>query len=330
MISIIIPSFNGETRLHGCLDALRNQSTSREFEVLIVDDGSTDRTGEIAANYANVRVLSQSNQGPAAARNNGANAASGEILLFTDDDCVPSSVWVEEMARPFDDERVSGVRGAYGTMQSAVVARLIQVEYDDRYRRMSRLASVDYIGGYSAGYRRSVFLAAGGFAAVFTRASSEDGDLSYRLADQGHTLLFNPRAVVYHHHPDTLRWYWRRKLKYAYWRMLAFKRTPAKAVSDSHTPQMMKLQSLTLPLLLIGLVMDRLGGWSYFSLALLIGLLFLISVLPLALSAARRDARLALLIPVAFFGRSVAHFIGVVAGGTRFFIWPNIAKMLRP
>ena len=87
--SIIIPTFNGASRIGNCLDSLVKQTAGGNVEILVVDDGSTDNTANVVRGYSSVRLIPQANAGPASARNRGALEAQGKILLFTDDDCVP-------------------------------------------------------------------------------------------------------------------------------------------------------------------------------------------------------------------------------------------------
>ncbi|HMN59432.1 MAG TPA: glycosyltransferase family A protein, partial [Anaerolinea sp.] len=95
---------------------------------IVVDDGSTDATSAVAESRG-VRVISQSNAGPAAARNRGADLATGEILAFTDADCIPTADWLRELVRPFVDPAVVGVKGAYATTEVGLVPRFVQCEY---------------------------------------------------------------------------------------------------------------------------------------------------------------------------------------------------------
>src|SRR5690242_19491312 len=121
--SVIIPAYNAVRTLPATLTALRAQTYPADrLEVIVVDDGSTDATAEVAA-AGGARVLRQANAGPAAARNRGAAAASGDFVLFTDADCEPIPTWVERMVAPFADPAVVGVKGVYRTRQHSPVAR---------------------------------------------------------------------------------------------------------------------------------------------------------------------------------------------------------------
>ncbi|HWO31055.1 MAG TPA: glycosyltransferase, partial [Candidatus Acidoferrum sp.] len=203
-VSIIIPTFNGASRIGNCLDALLNQRVGRDAEILVVNDGSTDNTADVVARYSGVRLITQSNAGPAAARNRGALEARGTIILFTDDDCVPKPEWLAAMTAPFSDPSVVGAKGIYRTRQRSLAARFVQIEYEDKYRRMASLPQIDFIDTYSAGFRRDRFLEMNGYDTSFPVACAEDVELSYRMSTRGWTMKFVPAAIVYHTHPDTL------------------------------------------------------------------------------------------------------------------------------
>ena len=147
-VSIIIPTFNGARRIGNCLDALQDQAAARNAEILVVDDGSTDSIAEVIRRYSQVRLITQTNAGPAAARNRGAAEARGSIILFTDDDCVPTADWLDEMLEPFSDPEIVGAKGVYRTRQKSVAARFVQIEYEDRYNRMAD--SVERVTGRPA------------------------------------------------------------------------------------------------------------------------------------------------------------------------------------
>ena len=311
--SIIIPTFNGGSRIRNCLDSLMKQTASRDVEILVVDDGSTDNTADVIRGYSSVRLISQTNAGPAAARNHGAQQAQGRILLFTDDDCVPMPEWLEAMLGPFNDPEVVGVKGVYRTHQKNLAARFVQIEYEDKYRLMVGLPSIDFIDTYSAGFRRERFLEVAGYDTSFPVACAEDVELSYRMSARGWKMKFVPQAIVYHTHPDTLWRYLKKKYKFAFWRVLAVRKNPSKGVKDSHTPQTMKLQLLLAPALLAGLVFDlTVRPRVPVSGVVLAG--FLLSTLPFALRAIKKDPAVGLLSPVLLAARACAQVLGVGAG----------------
>lgn len=312
-VSIIIPTFNGASRIENCLHALLNQIVEGDVEILVVNDGSTDNTAEVVACYSTVRLITQSNAGPAAARNRGALEARGTIILFTDDDCVPTPEWLAAMTKPFEDPSVVGTKGVYRTRQTSLAARFVQIEYEDKYRRMSNLRQIDFIDTYSAGFRRDRFLEMNGYDTSFPVAGAEDVELSYRMSTRGWTMKFVPAAIVYHTHPDTLWRYLNKKFKFAFWRVLAVRKNPNKALRDSHTPQLMKLQLLFAPALLLAVFCD-LGLHAKAQVSLFVCSAFLVSTLPFAWRAAPKDPIVGLLSPVLLAGRACAQFLGVAAG----------------
>ncbi len=247
LVSVIVPVYNGATTLRACLQALAHQTVPRaSYEVIVVDDGSTDASAAVAAECG-ARVVCQDHAGAAAARNRGACAARGDILLFTDADCEPAPDWIAAMLAPFADPDVAGVKGLYRTRQPALVARFAQAEYEEKYARLASSAEIDFVDTYAAAYRRAVLLQAGGFDTAFPKATVEDQELSYRLAAAGHRLVLAPRAIVHHRHAATPWRYARRKVHLGRWKVQVHARHPARALRDSYTPWTQKAQLVLLP-----------------------------------------------------------------------------------
>ena len=244
--SVIVAAYNAALDLPRCLAALEQQTLSRdEYEIIVVDDGSTDETVAVAT-VRGVRVLCQSHSGPAAARNAGVAVARAPIVVFTDADCEPVIDFLERMLEIFATPAVSGGRGVYRSQQNALVARFVQLEYEERYQRIAHLeaseGTVNALDTSYAAYRRDVFLEAGGFDTRFRGAAGEDHELSYRLAKTGHVLRFSQRAAVYHRHVETLVAYAHRKFRIGYWKAFLTRQHPTYALDDSHTTQSLKFQ----------------------------------------------------------------------------------------
>ena len=308
-----MPAYNTARTLGACLEALLDQSIARsEYEILVVDDGSTDHTQEVAKTYG-VRVLFQSHQGPGAARNLGVSHAKGELVLFTDADCVPIREWIEEMIKPFAEPSVVAAKGAYRTCQKGVLAQFIQAEFEERYALLERARYIDFVDSHSAIFRRQEFLAVGGFDPHFR--ISEDVDLSYRLHERGYRMVFNPKAIVYHCHPETLPAYFLAKLQRAYWRTKSYRQHPGKMLQDSYTPQILKAQ-IGLVLLLgvasLSLLVSPTPALMASTAIILLG--FLLSTLSFSSKVAHRNPVLGLVSPLLLFYRAMALGLGFAAG----------------
>lgn len=310
--SVIVPAYNSINTIKDCLNALTHQSISMEdYEIIVVDDGSTDRTDNIVKKFP-VKYLRQANQGPAAARNHGAREAKGEIILFTDSDCVPASDWIEEMVRPFEKPDIVAVKGAYRTSQSALVARFAQIEFEERFEILKRAKSIDMVDTYSAAYRRDLFWQAGGFDESFPVANNEDTDLSYKLSSAGHRMVFNQNAVVSHlRHPDTLKKYAVQKFWRGYWRMMVYKRFPQKMVKDTYTPLGLKLQILLIFCIMPFVVLSAILNMSLYP-TILLSVFFIMSALPFSLFAMKRDFMIGLISPFCLAIRALSVGSGIL------------------
>jgi glycosyltransferase involved in cell wall biosynthesis len=314
MVSIIIPTYNGAKRIEKCLTTLSQQDYKGEFEIIVVDDGSTDDTQQTIKKFKEVTLIQKKNAGPATARNHGANIAKGEILLFTDDDCVPMPDWISQMVQPFlDNPELVGVKGAYRTHQPELTARFVQLEYEDKYDVMAKHEYIDFIDTYSAGYRRDIFLKYDGFDTSFPVACAEDQELSFRIGRDGHKMKFIPQAIVYHTHPNSVLSYIKKKYKFAFWKMLALKKNPEKLKGDTHTPQMMKVQLLLGPSML-GALAAGLYSPPALTAFYYLTILFFATTIPFAIKSFNKDKCLAPLTPFFLLIRSLPQFVGVMAG----------------
>jgi glycosyltransferase involved in cell wall biosynthesis len=193
VVSVIIPAYNAEATIARVLDALSRQDFDGDREVILVDDGSTDGTVAIAERAGSaVTVLRQRHLGPAAARNLGVRQAGGELLAFTDADCVPTPAWLREGVRAL--ARADLVQGA--------------VRPDPRTPRypFDRTVSVTADRGLyecaSLFVRREVFERVGGFedwlGARIGKQLAEDLWFGWRARRAEATTEFCPEALVHH------------------------------------------------------------------------------------------------------------------------------------
>jgi cellulose synthase/poly-beta-1,6-N-acetylglucosamine synthase-like glycosyltransferase len=221
--------------------------------------------------------------------------------------------WIDAMLKPFEDSEVVGAKGIYRSRQESLAARFVQIEYEDRYHLMAQHETIDFIDTYSAAFRRDRFLEMTGYDTSFPVACAEDIELSYRMSARGWKMKFVPEAIVYHTHPDTFERYLKKKYKFAFWRVLAVRKNPAKGMKDSHTPQTMKLQLLFAPVLLLAIVIDLAARPALPVSAFVVGA-FVLSALPFTLRALKKDPLVGFLSPLLLAARACAQFLGVVGG----------------
>lgn len=325
-VSVVVPARNAATTVAACLQALvAQEGQDAGYEVILVDDGSTDDTREITKKFSSVRLISSDHRGPASARNLGVQSAAGDIVLFTDADCAPAPNWLSAMTAPFvaAQEPVAGAKGVYRTHQHEIMARFVQLEYEEKYERMARAPSIDFIDTYSAAYRRDIFLANGGFDEAFPSASVEDQDFSFRLAEKGYRMVFVPEAWVYHRHVTSVAAYVRRKFRIGYWKVRVQRRHPGKTLKDSHTPTSLKLEVGLVLAGALGLVLTPfLSNAWLLSLASLAALV--LAGIPLLIFIARRDRGVALVAPLLILTRAAA-----LAAGLAFGVFGEIGRSTR-
>ncbi len=199
-ISVIVPAYNAEGTLGECLAGLA-ASTRAPYEIIVVDDASTDRSREIA-NRANVRVIAlDANLGAARAKNRGANVASGDILFFTDSD-----ILVKPDALGILAERLTGANltGVVGVLDGEIpfqdfASRFKNYWMNFTYARLAPEKTVGLFYTSAAAIRREVFAQLGGFDENYHGASLiEDSEFGQRLWQGGARVVIEPRVAVIH------------------------------------------------------------------------------------------------------------------------------------
>jgi len=310
--SVIIAVYNESKNLPLQFNAWQKQ-TDKTFEVIYVDDGSKDNTRELIKNSGH-RLIEQKHDGPAKARNLGATKAKGEIILFTDGDCIPDRNWIKEMKKPFENKNIVGCQGIYKPYQKELIARFTHYEIEDRYDLMSESKYIDFIGTYSAGYRKEIYLKEKGFDTSFKTASGEDPELSFRLAKKGYKMVLNKNAIIYHNgNPTTLKKYLKVKFWRGYWRVNMYKKHPEKAIKDTYTPQSLKLQIILMGLFGVSIITGIFLLW-FFYVALALLVLFLLTTLPLTIKNIKKDLIVGLITPYVKFLTTIMFILGLSWG----------------
>lgn len=198
-VSVIIPVHNGARDLPRCLTALRS-STVAVQECIVVDDGSTDDSAVVARGAGAVVLSAGRCAGPAAARNLGARAASGDLLFFTDADVTVHERTIEQLLECFRNAPgVAAVIGSYDDSPAGggFVSQYKNLQHHYVHQNSSTEAETFWSG--CGLIRRDVFLEAGGFDESFSQPSIEDIELGYRLRAAGRRIVLDKRAQVKHH-----------------------------------------------------------------------------------------------------------------------------------
>ena len=212
-VSVLICARNAAETLDECLRSVAVLDYP-DYEVIVVNDGSTDATGEIARRHAGVTVVDVPHGGLSAARNAALVRASGSVVAYTDADVCVDPAWLIYLVQPFLRSDVVGAGGPNVVPQddpwmAQCVARSpgapTHVLLDDR--------AAEHVPGCNMAYRRDALLAIGGFDPAY-HAAGDDVDVCWRLQARGQRIGFAPSALVWHRHRSTMRGYWRQQVGY--------------------------------------------------------------------------------------------------------------------
>ena len=277
-VSLIIPGRNCERTIALCLDAVVPMLEQGQLhEIIFVDDGSTDQTARIVADYA-VKMISGNGHGPGAARNLGWQAATNPLIWFVDSDCIAEHDALKLLLPMMDDPKVGGASGSYSNMNDdSLLACLIHEEIIERHLAMPD--RVDFLATFNVLYRKEALEKVGGFDERFKKA--QDAELSFRVKEAGYNLCFTRNSRVAHFHETSWTGYLRTQRQQGYWRVWLHLSHKGHAMGDTYSrltdhiqPPLAMLSLSTLPLLFFSSV-----WWVPF----FIMLLLLIAQIPMTL-----------------------------------------------
>lgn len=212
-VSVVVCTYNGSKTLDGCLRSLERLGYP-DYEVILVNDGSTDSVPQIAARYPYVRYHAQPNRGLSVARNTGLALATGEIVAYTDDDCFADEDWLYFLVAKLLDHDASAVGGPnllpthdgpVAACVSASPGAPAHILIDDHV--------AEHIPGCNMAFWKERLAAIGGFNPLYTKAG-DDVDVCWRLQNEGDTIVYSPAAMVWHHRRSTVKAYLKQQRGY--------------------------------------------------------------------------------------------------------------------
>ena len=220
VFSLIIPTYSRPQEIAECLQSLTALNYPRhDYEVIVVDDGSPMDLQPVVSPFVeqlNLRLIKQSNSGPAKARNAGAKVAKGQFLVFTDDDCQPEPNWLSAFATGFQSAPHSLLGGqTINKLSNNIFSEASQllIDYLYDYYNVQRNSPL-FFASNNIALPREVFEKIGGFNTDFPLAAGEDREFCDRTLQEGYSLKYVPEAKITHAHYLTLKKFWRQHFNY--------------------------------------------------------------------------------------------------------------------
>ncbi|MDL5047222.1 glycosyltransferase [Oscillatoria amoena NRMC-F 0135] len=212
-VSVVVCSYNGAKTLDACLQSL-TEVDYPDYEIILVDDGSTDRTPEIAREFPHVRHIRQVNKGLSYARNVGWQNATGEIVAYTDSDCMADRDWLYYMVATLTSGQFAGVGGpnisppAQDWIQACVAA----APGSPSHVLVSDTVA-EHVPGCNMAFWRYALEGIGGWDIEYRKAG-DDVDFCWRLQQAGYEIAFSPSAIVWHHRRFTVQAFFKQQAGY--------------------------------------------------------------------------------------------------------------------
>jgi glycosyltransferase involved in cell wall biosynthesis len=213
-VSVVVAAYNGGAPLNDCLCWLSRLNYSN-YEVIVVNDGSTDQTAEIIRQHG-ARGIHVPNGGLSRARNLGIEAASGDIIAFTDSDAHPDQDWLYYLVCALEEQQAAAVGGPnIAPNGDGFVAACVDCSPGNPTHVLLDDEKAEHIPGCNMAYWKGPLLQIGMFDATH-RSAGDDVDVCWKLLVRGHTIAFSPSAIVHHHRRGTVRAYLRQQQGYGF------------------------------------------------------------------------------------------------------------------
>jgi len=211
-VSVVICTYNGSRTIRRCLEGVK-ELRYKNYEVVVIDDGSTDETANIVRQFP-VRMIQTPNRGLSSARNTGMKEATGEIVAYLDDDAWPDPDWLGYLVQRFETTAHAGIGGPnIPPPNDSWIAECVANAPGGPHHVLLSDCVAEHLPGCNMAFRKSCLEIIGGFDEQY-RAAGDDVDVCWRLQRQGWTLGFAPGATVWHHRRSSVRAYWRQQKGY--------------------------------------------------------------------------------------------------------------------
>jgi GT2 family glycosyltransferase len=231
-VSVVVCSHNGASTIGDCCEGLLKLQYPN-FEVIVVSDGSNDRTATIASKYG-FQVISTKHGGLSNARNIGLQAATGEIVAYIDDDAYPDPHWLNYIVTTFMSNQYAGVGGPnLSPPDDGPIADCVGQSPGNPTHVLLTDEEAEHIPGCNMAFRKVALETIGGFDSQFWIAG-DDVDVCWRLRQSGYSLGFDPAALVWHHRRNSIRAYWKQQVAYGKAEGMLEKKWPEKYNSVGH------------------------------------------------------------------------------------------------
>ncbi len=212
-VSVVVASYNGGRTLETCLASLEKLNYPN-YEVILVDDGSTDGSRNIATDHPSVRYIHQENKGLSLARNTGIHAATGEVVAFTDSDCRADEDWLYYLIGDLLSSDFAAIGGHnFLPPEDAWVAAAVMASPGGPAHVMLNDREAEHIPGCNMAFYKWALLEIGCFDAIYRKAG-DDVDVCWRLQQAGHRIGFSPAGFVWHYRRSTVKAYLKQQAGY--------------------------------------------------------------------------------------------------------------------
>jgi len=218
-VSIVVPAYNDQKNIEVCINSLKKQDYPKDgYEIIVVDNNSKDNTAEVIKKQQVIYILEDKIQTSYAARNRGIRESRGDILAFTDSDCIADKKWITSGVAALKNKKIGGVGGKVVAFNPVNYIEIYQAEKDifgqEKFlRETNRLKRNGRIVTCNAFYKKELFKKVGLFEPALI--SGGDHDFSIRVQkDTDYLLQYEPKAIIYHKHRTNLKSFWKQYYKY--------------------------------------------------------------------------------------------------------------------